>query len=298
MSIIFAARQDRSGVESGRDNPTDKNLVTMEYNMRVKVWVENGELGEDYQVERELVQVPIGHWAVIVDVISENTYEPGDYLYHDQSHQVSVISQETTATEWSREPEELILRHSTWEGEKPYEYSGNGYRFEGSYVEQERILMHSSSPFVVVQIDGDVWNNVTVHLARQVTKQGLGPLPDFPLPDFIKSRAGRYGPSRRASKWVRLTQVAAMTRHTPHDLLKMHEAHFNDFMEDGILFLRAESDDEIAQAEQCEHAWSIPDKKELLASQLKNVWVSKYFTLVALYCHHVGWHTEQTADVA
>lgn len=251
--------------------------------MRINAWVEKGTLGEDIRVVRELVQVPVGHFAVIVTVQEERPNAPLEYLHNDESDRLEII---TPVSEANAEPEVLILKHSEYPNAPAA--SGPGWSTEGTHIVQEKLCFHAPFPFVVKRTGSDIWGNVTVELARQVTPQGLGPLPEFPLPSFHKSSAGVWGPRPRKGKWARLSELATMVGRSTQDLLKHFEPYFGGYMKDGILFLRSDDSAELETFEKVGRAWSAPDKKALIDGDHDDLWVSKFFCLVVLYIHHLG----------
>lgn len=247
------------------------------------------------QPQKKKVRIPLGSWAVVLNDQQEHPNEPGEYIWQDESFRFNFITEREPNT-WAHQnqPNEVVLRETSYDGKGPVDADENGYHgSEGTYLVTRRVLFWSEKPFAVVRNDGDPWDNVKVFLAQEITEHGLGRLPDFPLPDFVKSMAGKWGKLKRPGKWTRLTQVAELCELTPQQVLKLHMwNHFRGYMEDGVLFLRSQDDLGVVQAEKCQRVKGSIEQKEFLEGPLEDVWVTKHFALVVLYMHMVGYHRD------
>lgn len=240
-----------------------------------------------------MVEIPVGSYAIILNDQQEYAHNLDEYLWNDSSFSYEFIMGPMQPSWGSEFPHELVLRASSQDNENPVSAESNGgYGFEGSYMVYRRLLFWSEKPFAVVQCDNGSWNNHKVFLAQEVTEHGLGRLPVFPLPAFVKSRAGLWKDEQRPRKWTRLTEVAALCELTPRQVLELHHKQFSGYMEDGVRFIRSENDLGVVQADDHERAWSQPDEQALINGPHNDIWVTKHFALCMLYMHMVGYHTD------
>jgi hypothetical protein len=257
--------------------------------MRVNAIIQEGGLGKPHI--REMRDIPVGAWAVILDDVQEVPNQLGDYIWQDQSYSYEFIM-EPGHNDWPQQPNEILLRARCHDQRNEYKDKANSnHDFHGSCLRHRRVCFWSTTPFAVVQIDGGPWFNRYVFLARQVVENGLGCLPEFPLPEFIISKANLHTMiADRHGKWTRLSQVASLCRLSSEQILKVHMDQFSGYMEDGLLFLRSEDVEGVENAGRCEGAWSHPEQKSLMNGPHEDLWVTKHFALCVLYMHMVGYH--------
>ncbi len=225
---------------------------------------------------REDVQIPLGAWAVILKVQTNLDEVPGgvgdDYVYNSENETIDYVGSE---------PEALLMRRTV----------------QGPY-QRETFIYWSHQPFLIRKRWETPLNGTWMHMATGVGSRGLTTtLPKLRVPNCFKSHADRHVRSDRPNKWCRLIDLAGCLNVEAVDLIRLHWMHFDGY-DPGLHIVRAADAQKLADTEVCENVWTQPDKKDLLTSDLTDVWVRKRFALVVAYCNLVGWHTENLAKSA
>ncbi len=210
---------------------------------------------------RKRVEIPAGSWAVIMEIQTVN----------HEGYGIFTRSEETRLEFIGAEPNETIIRRSKHE---------HGRRLI------ERIIYWTNHPFAAVESWENPIDGKWVHLATRVGRMGLTrKLPRISLPKFFSSRADMFGPSQVPSKWCRLVELAERVNLEPSEVIKLHHGLFEGY-DRGLHIVKAPDVNTLTQTKCCENLCN-GRIRDLIAGDLRDVWVRKRFALVVGYLQSI-----------
>jgi hypothetical protein len=253
--------------------------VNMIVNSIIPRWSEEHQATIDV---REQVEIPEGHWAVMIKIQIALHEDEMDYVHNSDTTKVDVLG--------GRDVQEIIIKQS----ESEVWYDRDDGPEEYYHWLNQTICFHSPHPFVVLESWESPLEGMWTHFATRVRERGLSmQLPEMDLPRFTKAALDEYGETKKSFKWCRITELAKLVGLPARKVLELHKDHMQGHSEKGVMYVCADSVESLRAADKAKTSWHNPDWDELLDQDPEKVWVRKRFALVVLYMKLIGWQDEQ-----